>query len=446
MTWALDGEVAGAGRGRRPPDRPPTQVAAVLRVCNEAGDPGHRGGRPQRRVRRVGAGLRRRGPRPVRPHRASSTSTTTSLTVDVLAGTFGDHFEHELRTDARPHLRPLAAVDDAVDRRRLARLPRRRPALDPLRQDRGHGRRPRRRPRRRHRRSTPAATPARPPAPTSTSSSSAPRARSASSPAPGCGCTRRPSHERRARLRLRRRSPTALDACRRILRRGATPAVLRLYDAVEADRSYQTGDRRTCCSCSTRATRRSSTPRSSVVAEECAGAEHLDRRRSSSTGWSTATTWPRSRRSSAGASSSTRWRSPGRGRSCRPSTTAAVAAIRAVDGTLAASAHQSHAYADGACLYFTFAGKPDPTSKDAYYRAAWDAGTRAVLAAGGALSHHHGVGLNRARFMREALGAGLDVLGRDEGGARPERHPQPGQARPAHPVRRQPASPSADRS
>ena len=42
----------------------------------------------------------------------------------------------------------------------------------------------------------------------------------------------------------------------------------------------------------------------------------------------------------------------------------------------------------------------------------WDAGTRAVLAHGGSLSHHHGVGLNRARFVREALGGGLDVLRR----------------------------------
>ena len=45
-----------------------------------------------------------------------------------------------------------------------------------------------------------------------------------------------------------------------------------------------------------------------------------------------------------------------------------------------------------------------------FYRAAWDAGTRAVLAEGGALSHHHGVGLNRARFVREALGGAFDVL------------------------------------
>ena len=59
---------------------------------------------------------------------------------------------------------------------------------------------------------------------------------------------------------------------------------------------------------------------------------------------------------------------------------------------------------------FTFAGKPPEDEREAYYRAVWDAGQRAVLAAGGALSHHHGVGLNRARFVREALGRGLDVL------------------------------------
>ncbi len=89
---------------------------------------------------------------------------------------------------------------------------------------------------------------------------------------------------------------------------------------------------------------------------------------------------------------------------------AALDAIAAVPGTLAVSAHCSHSYLDGACLYFTFAGKPEPQAKDAFYRDVWDAGTRAVLAAGGSLSHHHGVGLNRARYMAEALGGGLDVL------------------------------------
>jgi alkyldihydroxyacetonephosphate synthase len=33
-----------------------------------------------------------------------------------------------------------------------------------------------------------------------------------------------------------------------------------------------------------------------------------------------------------------------------------------------------------------------------------------VLGAGGALSHHHGVGLNRARFVADALGAAFGVF------------------------------------
>jgi alkyldihydroxyacetonephosphate synthase len=77
---------------------------------------------------------------------------------------------------------------------------------------------------------------------------------------------------------------------------------------------------------------------------------------------------------------------------------------------LNASAHQSHAYTDGACLYFTFAGAPEHGDRDRFYVDAWDAAQRAALDAGASLSHHHGVGMNRARFMREALGEGLDVV------------------------------------
>ena len=103
-------------------------------------------------------------------------------------------------------------------------------------------------------------------------------------------------------------------------------------------------------------------------------------------------------------------------RRCRRSTPPPSPPSAAVPGTLAASAHQSHAYTDGACLYFTFAGKVDADgARTRYYRAVWDAGTRAVLGRGGALSHHHGVGLNRARFVREALGAGVRRARRDEG-------------------------------
>ncbi|NBT21657.1 MAG: hypothetical protein EBT17_06050, partial [Actinobacteria bacterium] len=40
----------------------------------------------------------------------------------------------------------------------------------------------------------------------------------------------------------------------------------------------------------------------------------------------------------------------------------------------------------------------------------WNAAQRAALSAGANLAHHHGVGLNRGRFMREAMGDAFAVL------------------------------------
>ena len=201
-----------------------------------------------------------------------------------------------------------------------------------------------------------------------------------------------------------------IAACRRVMHRGATPAVLRLYDATEADRSYQTGDRHVLLALD-EGDNELVEGVMNVVLEECvdAGAERLDDE--------LVGRWLEHRNDVAALEAlisrgfvvdtmevAARWRD-------LPKMYAeATQAIQAVDGTLAASAHLSHSYPDGACLYFTFAGQIEPDGREAYYRAAWDAGTRAVLAAGGALSHHHGVGLNRARFVREALGEAFDVL------------------------------------
>jgi alkyldihydroxyacetonephosphate synthase len=87
-----------------------------------------------------------------------------------------------------------------------------------------------------------------------------------------------------------------------------------------------------------------------------------------------------------------------------------LAALRRVEHMVLASAHLSHAYGDGACLYFTFGGRPPMEHRELFYRAVWDAGIRATLAGGATLSHHHGVGLNRGRFVRDALGDGFSVL------------------------------------
>ena len=200
----------------------------------------------------------------------------------------------------------------------------------------------------------------------------------------------------------------ANEACRQVLQRGAKPAVLRVYDATEADRNYQTGDRHVLLVLDegdpalVAATM-------GVVADACAGAEVLDE--------ALVGRWMEHRNDVAALESliskdfvvdtmeiTAPWAN------LDAIYTSTLEAIGGVDGTLAVSAHQSHAYTDGACLYFTFAGRPAPEAKDDYYRAVWDAGTRSVLAGGGSLSHHHGVGLNRARFVASALGDAFGTL------------------------------------
>jgi len=199
-----------------------------------------------------------------------------------------------------------------------------------------------------------------------------------------------------------------LDACRRILRRGGTPAVLRLYDSIEAHRSYETGDRAVLLVLD-EADAGLVAATMAIVAEECAAAERLDD--------GLLDKWFEHRNDVSALEALTRrgivvdtMEIAGRWRDLPRIYERARGAILGVSGALVASAHQSHSYLDGACLYFTFAGNPGDSPPDVFYRAAWDAGTRAVLAEGGALSHHHGIGLNRARFVRDALGDAFDVL------------------------------------
>ena len=201
-----------------------------------------------------------------------------------------------------------------------------------------------------------------------------------------------------------------LDAMRRVTQRGAHPAVMRLYDGIESQRNFGVETTANVLLVFDEGDVTMVDAGLVVVDEECAAAERL--------GDELLTTWFGHRNDVAALEAligkgfvvdtleiSAPWSR------LDAIYDAATAAVSGVGGTLAVSAHQSHSYLTGACLYFTFAGQVDPDRREHYYRAVWDAGTRAVLVNGGSLSHHHGIGLNRARFMAEALGdEGLSVL------------------------------------
>jgi alkyldihydroxyacetonephosphate synthase len=182
------------------------------------------------------------------------------------------------------------------------------------------------------------------------------------------------------------------DACRRILRRGATPAVLRLYDERESRRYVEgtnvllvldEGDPAIIDGVM------------AVVADECADADVLD--------VDFVAQWLDHRNDTSQLQEAyrkdlvvdtteiaARW-------SALPAIyDEGVAALKALDGMWIASAHQSHSYIDGACIYFTWAGQPTDGDKDRFYNAAWTAIMDVIVANDGAVSHHHGMGINRA--------------------------------------------------
>ncbi|MFZ1062684.1 MAG: FAD-binding oxidoreductase [Acidimicrobiales bacterium] len=216
---------------------------------------------------------------------------------------------------------------------------------------------------------------------------------------------RRPKFEKRAAYGFGS-FEEGLEACRRVLQRDASPAVLRLYDQTESARNFSVDT--SALIVLDEGEQDFVDASMKIVRDECANATSLDD--------GLVSTWLEHRNDVSALAPL--WENgivvdtlevAGPWASLVPMYHAVTTALTALDGVLVASVHQSHAYLDGACLYFTFAGRPenDPT---AFYRRAWDEATRAVLANGGALSHHHGVGRNRARFVRDALGSAYGVL------------------------------------
>jgi alkyldihydroxyacetonephosphate synthase len=73
--------------------------------------------------------------------------------------------------------------------------------------------------------------------------------------------------------------------------------------------------------------------------------------------------------------------------------------------------HVSHAYRDGASLYFTFVAPRRTGGELEQWRAVKTAACEAIVAAGGTITHHHAVGRDHAPYMPAEVGdAGIEAL------------------------------------
>jgi len=72
--------------------------------------------------------------------------------------------------------------------------------------------------------------------------------------------------------------------------------------------------------------------------------------------------------------------------------------------------HFSHAYEQGCCAYFTFGGSEgtEQAARSAYMRA-WEGAMSAAIELGATISHHHGVGQVRARWVADEMGGWMRV-------------------------------------
>ncbi len=73
--------------------------------------------------------------------------------------------------------------------------------------------------------------------------------------------------------------------------------------------------------------------------------------------------------------------------------------------------HLSHHYLDGACLYFTIGSACDSDEEAAAkLETWWEVAMPACIEAGGSISHHHGIGRRRARWLPTEIEGWWDVL------------------------------------
>ena len=83
--------------------------------------------------------------------------------------------------------------------------------------------------------------------------------------------------------------------------------------------------------------------------------------------------------------------------------------------------HFSHAYIQGCCAYFSFAGsEASEAEARAAYGRAWEGAMSAALELGATISHHHGVGQARSRWVAAEMGGWMRVWQAVKQGLDPE--------------------------
>jgi alkyldihydroxyacetonephosphate synthase len=75
--------------------------------------------------------------------------------------------------------------------------------------------------------------------------------------------------------------------------------------------------------------------------------------------------------------------------------------------------HLSHAYADGASLYFTFISRSRRSAEIEQWQAVKQAASEAIVNHGGTITHHHAIGRDHRQYLEAEVGrSGLDLLRR----------------------------------
>ncbi len=83
---------------------------------------------------------------------------------------------------------------------------------------------------------------------------------------------------------------------------------------------------------------------------------------------------------------------------------------KAIESEITVLAHFSHFYLTGGSIYFTFVGGTEEKEVLEKYDRVWKKAMESCLKAGGTISHHHGIGVLRKKWIQKELGEGWAVL------------------------------------